>query len=394
MKQINTLVRHIVSFCVGATLVAAIVPVTTLLGSSLNPEANSAQEASIVGNSLAASQVFHYQGRLLDPQTGQAKANGTYAMSFAMYNAATGGTALWSENKNVEVENGLFSTLLGDSTALTLNVFDGQELWLGITVGTDAETTPRQRISHVAYAVHAENAAALGGKPSGDFAPVDHAHFALDAADGSPGNALYVSADGNVGIGTTTPAVRLSLGSTLARTKLALYEADATNNYGLGVVAGLFNLHLNSSGARFGFFNSDEADAQEIFTIMGSGNVGVNTRSPREKLEVSGGNIRVSGGSFIDDGTTLNVPDYVFAEDYPLMPLNELRHFVQTEKHLPDIPSEDEIHAHGLNISEFQMKLLAKVEELTLHTLAQQEQIEQLQAQVDELMLTNPGSSQ
>jgi hypothetical protein len=119
-------------------------------------------------------------------------------------------------------------------------------------------------------------------------------------------------------------------------------------------------------------------------------------QTPAALLHVKGGNIRVEGGSFIDDGVTLNAPDYVFEPDYHLMPLNDLQAFIEKEKHLPDIPSAQEIKEQGVKLGEMQMQLLKKVEELTLYTLQQekttqaqqhmiQEQtqmIEKLQAQV------------
>jgi len=106
------------------------------------------------------------------------------------------------------------------------------------------------------------------------------------------------------------------------------------------------------------------------------------------------GNVLVSGtvkaGAFKVGTQYLNVPDYVFDEGHPLMPLDELREFVVREKHLPNIPSADEIKKHGLSLSDFQMKLLEKIEELTLHTLAQQEEIETLKAQLNHLKV-KPG---
>jgi len=53
---------------------------------------------------------------------------------------------------------------------------------------------------------------------------------------------------------------------------------------------------------------------------------------PNSKLEVSGGDIRVTGGSFIDDGTTLNIPDYVFDVDYALKPLAQVEAYIQENK--------------------------------------------------------------
>ena len=116
------------------------------------------------------------------------------------------------------------------------------------------------------------------------------------------------------------------------------------------------------------------------------GNVGIGTNSPSDRLHVSGGNIRVTGGAFIDDGTTLNVPDYVFEAGYALMPLEELRAYIAEEKHLPNVPSIDDVNAMGLNLSDFQMRLLEKVEELTLYTLQQDDMIQAQAAEIAGLM--------
>ncbi len=103
-------------------------------------------------------------------------------------------------------------------------------------------------------------------------------------------------------------------------------------------------------------------------------------------LEVFGGDIRVKGGNFIDDGGTLKAPDYVFEDGYRLMSLGELKEYVALEKHLPNVPSSEEIRKNGLNLSQFQMRLLEKIEELTLYTLEQQEErLEAQQLQIVEL---------
>ncbi len=109
------------------------------------------------------------------------------------------------------------------------------------------------------------------------------------------------------------------------------------------------------------------------------GNVGIGTSSPLSRLHVSGGDIRVSGGSFIDDGSMLEVPDYVFTPGYSLPTLGQVAEFIAREKHLPGVPSATDIQEHGLNVTQFQMKLLEKIEELTLYTLAQEEKIARLE---------------
>ncbi|GIV72019.1 MULTISPECIES: autotransporter outer membrane beta-barrel domain-containing protein [Caldilinea] len=125
--------------------------------------------------SAAITPLISYQGRLLNPTSGVPQ-NGTFTFVFRLYNVAEGGAALWTETKDIAVSNGLFSTLLGDVTALPTSIFDGQNLWLGVKVGTDAEATPRQRIAAVAYALYSDNADRLDGQDSTAFAAAGHIH--------------------------------------------------------------------------------------------------------------------------------------------------------------------------------------------------------------------------
>ncbi|WP_378175205.1 LamG-like jellyroll fold domain-containing protein [Aquimarina sp. SS2-1] len=70
-------------------------------------------------------------------------------------------------------------------------------------------------------------------------------------------------------------------------------------------------------------------------------------------------------------------PDYVFYEDYKLKTLKEVEDYIDQEGHLPNIPSASEMEAQGVNLKEMNMKLLEKVEELTLYTIAQEKAIKE-----------------
>jgi hypothetical protein len=72
-------------------------------------------------------------------------------------------------------------------------------------------------------------------------------------------------------------------------------------------------------------------------------------------------------------GVNLNVPDYVFEEDYELMPLNELKSFIDENGHLPGIAPAHEVKSEGLDLAGSQMSQLQKIEELTLYVLQQRE---------------------
>lgn len=74
--------------------------------------------------------------------------------------------------------------------------------------------------------------------------------------------------------------------------------------------------------------------------------------------------------------TTLNnIPDYVFRPDYKLMPLQDLRSYIQENEHLPNIPSAKEYEETGVDLGELNRLLLEKVEELTLYVLELEERM-------------------
>lgn len=87
------------------------------------------------------------------------------------------------------------------------------------------------------------------------------------------------------------------------------------------------------------------------------------------------GNLTIRG-NFVSGSTTLSVPDYVFADDYDLRPLSEVAAFIAANSHLPDVPSAAQIAKDGLDMTDMQMRLLKKVEELTLYTLEQERRLD------------------
>ncbi len=96
-----------------------------------------------------------YQGRLTD-DTGASVADGQYEMSFSIYNDKTAGKALWtSAPQSIYVTGGLFNYNLGYSPSFPNNLFADSVRYLGITIGSDPEMTPRIRLQSVPYAYQA-----------------------------------------------------------------------------------------------------------------------------------------------------------------------------------------------------------------------------------------------
>ena len=78
-------------------------------------------------------------------------------------------------------------------------------------------------------------------------------------------------------------------------------------------------------------------------------------------------------------------PDFVFEEDYELRNIEETEEYIQTYKHLPEIPSGSEMEKNGFELKEMNLKLLQKVEELTLYLIEQNKEIQNLKKDLQEI---------
>ncbi len=106
----------------------------------------------------AATSTIAYQGRLADADGNPL--TDTVNMIFRLYDVPTGGTPLWEEqwtgSNGVRVSDGLFNVMLGSLTPIPQAVITGNNnLFLGITAGTDDEMQPRVQLGSVPFAVQA-----------------------------------------------------------------------------------------------------------------------------------------------------------------------------------------------------------------------------------------------
>jgi hypothetical protein len=185
-------------------------------------------QPKVAAEQTAGAQWVNYQGRLLEPASGAPKADGTYAITFSLYTLESGGTARWSETKDVVVTNGQFSTMLGSTTPFHLGLLNGQELWLGIQVGADPEAAPRQRIGHSIYALHSTNADLLDGLDSTRFALNNHNH-----------DEAYVKKAGPDAMSGSTDAALLTVSNTgTGANSFGVYGSTASAANGVAGVRG------------------------------------------------------------------------------------------------------------------------------------------------------------
>jgi hypothetical protein len=129
-----------------------------------------------------------------------------------------------------------------------------------------------------------------------------------------------------------------------------------------------------------------------------AGNVGIGTNLPKSKLAVNG-NVQIGANRaqgihadyklsvegkivaqslYITAAGSPNWADYVFADDYKLQSLSEIETYYKANKHLPEIPTTKEVEEKGIDVAQMNVLLLKKIEELTIHMVEQQKQIDAL----------------
>ncbi|MFV0332076.1 MAG: hypothetical protein ACK5KL_19990, partial [Dysgonomonas sp.] len=101
-----------------------------------------------------------------------------------------------------------------------------------------------------------------------------------------------------------------------------------------------------------------------VFTVTGSGKVGIGVDDPQNALDVNG-IIHAKEVKIDNNGWA----DFVFDNGYKLPTLSEVEAHIQEHKRLPEIPSEAEVKKNGVDVGEMQVKLLQKIEELTLYVI-------------------------
>jgi len=140
---------------------------------------------AVVAFAAPVEEVISFQGKLVEAGV---PVDGTRNIEFKLYDVATGGVALWTENHlGVTVAGGLFNVELGGASTFDAAGLDfSEQYWIGISVSGGAEITPRYKLTGTPYSM-----------ADGDWV--------IDGTD------MYTGITGNVGIGTTSPGAKLDV---------------------------------------------------------------------------------------------------------------------------------------------------------------------------------------
>ena len=212
---------------------------------------------ALIGQAVLA-QTFSVQGVLRGP-LGKIVADGSYGLTFRLYDQESGGSSLWSETISaVQVKHGVFSVNLGETSSLSSLSFD-ETYWLSISINGSAELAPRVKFTNTSYTMSAVGA-----------------------------DNLFPSS-GNVGIGTKNPATDLYVSGS-GETYITV---NTTSNEAAGFAfdadsVRTWELNRNPSDNSFRITESGVGDA---VTVQPGGNVGIGTSTPESKLHVVGSGV-------------------------------------------------------------------------------------------------------
>ena len=236
---------------------------------------------------------------------------------------------------------------------------------------------------------------------------------ALGAYSGAFGNFVVASANNSFVLGTgfsttlplTNTAAGIMMGVNSQQPTLTISAATSANRTGKVAIGNVTSpsakLHIKAD-------NGERADLM----LEATGTSAIYFKNKNNSISLTGNIMTLSAGGFsytdgnVAIGTMPNNdyklavkgvirseevvvelmtswPDYVFASDYSLPKLNEVKAFVNKNGHLPGLPSASQVSEEGLGLGEINAKLLEKIEELTLYIIEQEERIQKLEEKLN-----------
>lgn len=183
---------------------------------------------------------------------------------------------------------------------------------------------------------------------------------------------LTAKMDGTIGFGTAAPEAALHILSN-QNTSLKI-ETTTTNNADIVLKSGsgqsdILNYNASAQLSSILRFNDEGAGSSMSFTSYAFG------ASPVVNFKVASNGITYAKEIIVQ---STPFPDYVFANEYKLMPLKKVSEFINVNHHLPNIPSAKEVETNGLALGDMQVKQMEKIEELYLYIIELDKKVNEL----------------
>jgi len=191
-------------------------------------------------------------------------------------------------------------------------------------------------------------------------------------------NIVVQDINGNYGFGTSSASAFFEVNKSTNNSWTAKIYNGGGDGQGLLVQSGYGGSQSSNNPT---ILRLEDGNGNLRMKVQSNGKVGIGTASPDSKLTVKG-NIHAEE---VKVDLSVPGPDYVFKEDYDLMSLAEIQNYIKKYGHLPNIPSAKEMEENGIQLGEMNMKLLEKIEELTLYILVQEKKMEAILLRLENL---------